>query len=300
MLSFRQIPVLGTAILVLVFFGTQACKSLNTASKTADSPTPCASYSLPPQNLLVWLKADSIGSVSDGDLIGQWNDSSTNGLHFSQTDSAKRPVYKTNVINGQPALHFDGIDDILEGVSTGQISLSASNAWEIQVQIIYANYTQSGSGTNDNAILNFVIGGATSGLRMSIEGSTNKGVVTARSVSTDSANRIVGSIATPSTNPKLFNTMVTFLDRGNAFLFLSTSGIPGDPNEAVAGLTPTFLSGHWTQSTATLKDSIGGDLSSATASFSGDIAEIIVYRNPTPYTNNCEDAAKYLSEKYGL
>lgn len=51
--------------------------------------------------------------------VQQWNDVSvTNGTsnakNVSQTTSGQRPTWQANVINGQPALRFDGVDDQLE------------------------------------------------------------------------------------------------------------------------------------------------------------------------------------------
>lgn len=63
--------------------------------------------------LLVWFKADS-GVFSDagstpatnGDTVQQWNDQSGNAIHSSQATSGSRPTYRTNQINGLPAIDF--------------------------------------------------------------------------------------------------------------------------------------------------------------------------------------------------
>jgi hypothetical protein len=61
--------------------------------------------------LKIWLKADSL-SLSDGDPVGTWADQS--GLGNSPTSSgSNRPTYHTAVINGLPAVQFDGVDDYL-------------------------------------------------------------------------------------------------------------------------------------------------------------------------------------------
>lgn len=48
---------------------------------------------------LVWLEADSLTGLSDGDDITTWSDGSGNALDFSQPDPAFKPVYKANMIS---------------------------------------------------------------------------------------------------------------------------------------------------------------------------------------------------------
>lgn len=63
--------------------------------------------------LLFWFKADA-GVFSDagstaannGDTVQQWNDQSGNAIHASQATSGSRPTYRTNQINGLPAIDF--------------------------------------------------------------------------------------------------------------------------------------------------------------------------------------------------
>ncbi len=64
--------------------------------------------------LQCWFKADSITGLSDSDPITTWTDSSGNSRNATQAVSGKRPLYKTNIINSQPVVHFDGVDDFLQ------------------------------------------------------------------------------------------------------------------------------------------------------------------------------------------
>ncbi len=62
---------------------------------------------IPSSGLRVHLKADAGTSTTfDGVAITQWNDQSGNGFHA--TAPGGQPVYQSNVINGQPALFFNG------------------------------------------------------------------------------------------------------------------------------------------------------------------------------------------------
>lgn len=42
----------------------------------------------------------------DGDLVSDWADQSSNGLDMSEADTNLQPTYRTNVVNGFPALEF--------------------------------------------------------------------------------------------------------------------------------------------------------------------------------------------------
>jgi len=63
-------------------------------------------------NLAMWLKADALTGLVDDDPVSSWTDSSGNGRHATNTLTA-RPAYKTAILNGQPVVRFDGVDDAL-------------------------------------------------------------------------------------------------------------------------------------------------------------------------------------------
>jgi PKD repeat protein len=65
--------------------------------------------------LAMWLRADAISGLSDGVPISTWEDQSGRGHHASQASASKQPTYRTDIVNGRPALHFDATDD---GMST--------------------------------------------------------------------------------------------------------------------------------------------------------------------------------------
>jgi hypothetical protein len=64
-------------------------------------------------NLKLWLKADAIGGLSDGNEVSLWEDSSTNNYDFSQGSPSLRPIYRTGIINNKPVVRFDGINDVV-------------------------------------------------------------------------------------------------------------------------------------------------------------------------------------------
>lgn len=57
--------------------------------------------------LQVWLEADEISGLSDGDPIATWADLSGNGHDFVQSGAdGTRPSYRTGVLNGLPTVRF--------------------------------------------------------------------------------------------------------------------------------------------------------------------------------------------------
>jgi len=57
-------------------------------------------------SLALWFKADSL-NLLDGENVQTWNDFSGKGNHLTQvTFPTRQPVYKTNRVNGLPALNF--------------------------------------------------------------------------------------------------------------------------------------------------------------------------------------------------
>jgi len=56
----------------------------------------------------VWFKADSL-TLNDGDAVSSWTEQFQNKV-AEQTTVAAKPTYKANILNGKPAVYFDGTD----------------------------------------------------------------------------------------------------------------------------------------------------------------------------------------------
>ncbi|MBU1719582.1 MAG: hypothetical protein KKA07_10980, partial [Bacteroidetes bacterium] len=54
----------------------------------------------------LWLKADYITGLSNGDQVATWADASGNGNDLTQSTAGLRPLYYTNQANGFPAIYF--------------------------------------------------------------------------------------------------------------------------------------------------------------------------------------------------
>lgn len=71
--------------------------------------------------LVLWLDADAIAGLSDGDPVGTWSDQSGESNDFTQATTARKPTYKTSIQNGLPIVRFDGGDFLAE--AGGAVSL---------------------------------------------------------------------------------------------------------------------------------------------------------------------------------
>lgn len=68
----------------------------------------------PTDRLAVWLKADTITGLEDGAPVTRWLDSSPNKIDPYQDKESKQPVFRAKAAGGRPAVHFDGVDDLLK------------------------------------------------------------------------------------------------------------------------------------------------------------------------------------------
>jgi hypothetical protein len=57
--------------------------------------------------LNVWLKADAISGLNNGDSVTRWDDSTENGYNYS-SNSATKPTYVASGLNGQAVVRFTG------------------------------------------------------------------------------------------------------------------------------------------------------------------------------------------------
>jgi hypothetical protein len=88
-------------------------------------------------DLSLWLKADAITGLSDGNEIVTWTDSSGDG-HTGTAAATARPIYKTNIINGKPVARFDGSNDLMK----------LATAFAPQTLFIVFNYNKSATFSN--------------------------------------------------------------------------------------------------------------------------------------------------------
>lgn len=90
--------------------------------------------------LSLWYAADKgFGALSDGDPIATWFDQSLNGDDLTQSTESKKPLYKTNILNGKPVVRFDGTDDFM-----------IINAGLVQPEHVFCVFNLKQNSVNDN------------------------------------------------------------------------------------------------------------------------------------------------------
>ena len=74
-------------------------------------------------NLRLWLRADK-GVTETAGAVSAWSDQSGNFNNPVQTDPARRPILVDNILNGEPVLRFDGLDDSLVAPSSPTVAIA--------------------------------------------------------------------------------------------------------------------------------------------------------------------------------
>ena len=87
-------------------YGIANAIGFNTSSQIFKTPEDIS-------DLKLWYRASDL-ILNDNDLVQTWYDFSGNDFDAIQNTSANRPTYRTDQINGKPALVFDGVSDKLD------------------------------------------------------------------------------------------------------------------------------------------------------------------------------------------
>lgn len=225
--------------------------------------------------LQLWLKADAITGLNDGDALTTWTDSSTNGRDVTQAASGEKPTYKTGIINGQPVVRFDG-GDVLVNAAAQLILRTRSVFVVLQGNVdgaylgVLSIYPATG---DDNARADGIVYHVSANLHwFAAEGGPNYSVAAPGAGATPLAIYcdVAATTGTLYVNGASVATDATF----TTFNVASAGGF------AVGG---RFLSGAL----------------SASYRFNGDIAEIIIYDSALSDANR-QAVEAYLSAKYGI
>lgn len=76
--------------------------------------------------LVAHWKADALG-LSNNDPVTAWADETAENNDLAQATGAKQPIFKDAVINGLPAVLFDGTDDYLAGAASAGVDAIRTN-----------------------------------------------------------------------------------------------------------------------------------------------------------------------------
>ena len=85
--------------------------------------------------LAVWLRADAIQGLADGDPVGTWPDSSGLARDATQSTAAQKPTYRASraAFSGKPVLEFDTVDDCI--ASAFGATLSQPNTFFVVAKV---------------------------------------------------------------------------------------------------------------------------------------------------------------------
>lgn len=92
----------------------------------------------PTSGLVARWESDSITGLSNNDPVATWPDTSGNSRDATQSSSSLKPLYKTNILGGKPALLFDGSDDELNFTSTPLTNFTV--AMVTKLSSLYSSY----------------------------------------------------------------------------------------------------------------------------------------------------------------
>ncbi|MCF8223015.1 MAG: hypothetical protein K9J25_07685 [Bacteroidales bacterium] len=211
----------------------------------------------------LWLRADSITAVADGNPLNQWKDISGNAHNASQGTVSNQPLFNDNVINGQPVVSFDGNNDYFQD-SHSYSAKTVFSVYEIQTGVQSTSDLGQIWGSYDDDI-HLALDGRDEGV-FSFDGG---GATTARFAKNGSAFSAIYYEDTPNTNP-------------NKWIY--------DQPELV---TVEY------QSIVSLTEQSLGYLINPVMYFGGDVAEILVYNIDLNQTRR-NIIESYLAAKYGL
>lgn len=270
--------------------------SLTSSSTPTCTPTTSASTYSPSNysGLVLWLKADAISGLSDGDGVTTWSDSSSGGNHFTQSTAANKPLYKKEILNCQPVVRLDGETgsggDFLQSQSTGMISTALNGATGYTVFVVAANVTVGGSSGFENHLYSFMHSSSYVGMNMNYRsdaGHEKKIYLGGRLGSGDTAKSLSSDSAVSGTG----HILIGVVDIAN-----DTMKLEGSVPVSTTGVS--FSPTSWVSTSTSFSDYVGKELGK-TYPFHGDIAEIILYNTILTASQRLE-ILDYLNKKYGL
>ena len=242
-------------------------------------------------NLQAWHAAD-YGTFTDtllatpttlnGDVVGSWYNKAATAWHPIQATEARKPTWRTNVVNGLPIMRFDGSNDRLAFPSAAFGMLNNIGGFTV--------YAVSASAASHAGYIFF--GSENSGSARS----TLQYATTSRIATFDRRLDGVGGQTLSGTNNeapnatfKVFSTVVDYTN-SDAFLYV---------NGALSTTSTSFLTDGSTSATNSTVINYGATGSGATP-LNGDIAEILVYNVAHTAAATRSAIHSYLGAKYGI
>lgn len=218
--------------------------------------------------LKLWLKADAITGLVDGNSVTTWNDSSGLGNNATQSTAANKPTYKTNIIGGYPVVRFDGSNDFL---TTPSISIGVFTAFAVFKATTSSPVYEQGISTGSASGFHLWTGITT--MRVNKSGtSTAKNHPSGATWATDGVWRM-----TSQTYNGTHASFLLWVNGSSVSLSDVTVASPG----TAAVNNPVYL----------------GMRGGSTNALNGDLAEIIIYDSSLS-TADRQSVEAYLNQKY--
>lgn len=232
-------------------------------------------------NNVFWLKADAgayndagITLATNGQSIRQWNDNSGNTKNFDEASVGQQPVFTAGVMNGFPAVRFDGSNDRLSN-----LTITSGNSANFFTVVRYSSTPTSNPG---------IFQGSPTGLLLSTGANdkvvgmwvSNTNRPWGRGIQTNNTSQNIPNVATTAINT---NYIIENQYNGTTINQYVNSTVSGS-----VGYDGTLKS--WTEF------SIGRQ---GTESWAGDIAEVIAFNTSINLAQR-NIVNNYLSSKYNI
>lgn len=232
-------------------------------------------------SLSLWLDAtDPAGNgtqPSDGASIASWVDKSGNGYTVTQGTGANQPIYKTNILNGNNIIRFNGTSDYMQK--------TAVTALGNTLTMFIVGTTNGNASFGRGTFFDYTNGSTTNtGCNIINNGSSDGGPKFGIDYNDGTNHQIFSPIITlPNTS-----ILSTYNNGFNAYLYsnnvqiatelVGNLNLSGSGNAFTIGALLNGLSGWW---------------------LNGDIGEILVYKGTLSATNMLS-ILNYLSVKWGI
>ena len=219
--------------------------------------------------LQLWLKADaglwqdSVGgtpAVADGDVVGVWEDQSGNSNDASQATTSKKPLLKLAIQNGKPVVRFDANDDALVTAAFAS-ELTQPNTVVIALHVAPANAEKT----------DMAVDGITSTKRHAVHVSA-----------TDVFGIHAGTTLESSATLDAWH-ISSFIVNGVSSEIYTDGAFDNSGDMGTQGLTGVMV----------------GNFHNLTSSYTGDIAEILIYSSALSAADRGALEA-YLNARYAV
>ncbi|MDG1433023.1 MAG: hypothetical protein P8Q41_03390 [Saprospiraceae bacterium] len=233
----------------------------------------------------MWLKADAnvyknAGTTlaTNGSLVQQWNDQSGNNINATQGTSGNRPIYKTGIINGKPAIQFTG-NTYLDGSALG---IAGTGGFSFVFVTRATSYSAGGmfDGQGHYIMDRTLATNELTGLKIT---NTNKYGFQKR---TNNGSGLNGPVSTSAINTAGFELINYRRDRGSAYHFFLNGTLESTLADGDGNLTPPI-------------PRIGRHATTANYGLNGYISEMMIFSFDL---NNAQIniVNSYLASKYNL